>query len=304
MLDSNLLTDQLADQIAELCLPDYQLRKSILEFIREELAEKPLPNKELFDALFKSLVPHERRFSRMLKKIWEEQRLIVIANLRKLRKAYLGKAGEEDTVSSVLYPKNEFVRKWQDKAKTEIEITMKASADRVIDVHEFGMAFDVQNPEVQKWLKEYVPVFSKNLEAVSTDKLRRELLEGLKAGEGVPELMKRVNGTYANWHKFRSESIARTEALRASNQGAIEAYKQSGVVKKKVWITHFSSATCDWCKKMHNKVISLEKNFFNKGDAFTILVDGKKRTMKLDYSDTPCPPVHTRCRCTVAAVID
>jgi len=162
------------------------------------------------------------------------------------------------------------------------------------------IGFDVQNPEVQKWLKSYVPKFSKKLEEVNIKRLRKQLLEGLEAGEGIPKLIKRVNETYANWNKIRSRAIARTETLRASNRGALEAYRQSGVVKKKVWITHFDKRTCVWCEDMNGKTVSIEKAFIE-GDSFTVTEDGKNRTLDISYEEIQSPPLHGLCRCSPSA---
>jgi len=127
-------------------------------------------------------------------------------------------------------------------------------------------------------------------------------MQGIGAGEGIPQLTKRINGTYANWNKFRSESIARSEAIRASNQGALESYRQSGVVKSKVWITHLDDKTCPSCRRLDGKVIALEKNYFSRGDpAETITTGGTTQTFKNDYEDISAPPRHTRCRCSIAA---
>jgi hypothetical protein len=88
--------------------------------------------------------------------------------------------------------------------------------------------------------------------------------------------------------------------MRASNQASIEAYKQSGVVTKKVWVTHFDRRTCEWCKAMDGTVVSIEKSFFDQGSRFT--VDGQ--TMKLDYEIVEAPPLHSMCRCTVVPEVE
>jgi len=137
---------------------------------------------------------------------------------------------------------------------------------------------------------------------VSTDRLRSELIEGMKEGEGVPQLIKRVNTTYDNWNKVRSETIARSEAMRASNRGAIESYRQSGLVEKKIWITFHDKRTCYSCADLDGKVIGLEDNYFNLGDAPEVIErGGRTYTFKNDYEDIGSPPRHARCRCTIAA---
>ena len=235
----------------------------------------------------------------MVRGIWDEERRIIIANLKKLKKAYIDKAG--DKVDQILYPQKEMEKKLAKEAKSLIAIVVAEVGQREIDRLGLEVAFDVTNPEVTKWLKEYVPKFSKKLEEVSIEKLRAELIAGIEKGETLPELMRRVNTTYDHWDKIRAERISRSESIRAANAGAKSAYIQSGVVEKIVWIATVDKRICPYCEEMDGRVIGIKENFFDKGDVLTVTVDGKKQSMKLDYSDTPHPPLHTLCRCSIGA---
>ena len=55
--------------------------------------------------------------------------------------------------------------------------------------------------------------------------------------------------------KERAVMIARTEALRATNFGALEAYLQSDVVVAKEWLTQRDGRVCPFCQSMDGKVI-------------------------------------------------
>ncbi|GAG45270.1 unnamed protein product, partial [marine sediment metagenome] len=207
----------------------------------------------LFEKLFKSLASHEKKIGTMIIGIWEQERKIVISNLKKMKKAWL----EKDAVDQILYPRKQFEVKIAKETKPILESLMEERGSEELrrlgkpkkQTAEAGIAFDVQNPNVQKWLNTYIPEFSSKLETVSIDKLRAELIAGMAAGEGVPELIKRVNLVYDNWNKIRSEAIAQNQALRASNRAALESYRQSGVVKKKIWITHLDARTCLSCRR-------------------------------------------------------
>jgi len=293
--------DNLADRvIISYCEDDLRnhISNKTRENLKEALETPAQPHKELFDALFKALDPHEKKFAAMLKMIWEEERRIVVANIRKLKKAY--RKDPEDDVNQLLFPQKEMEGRVTNGTKPLLVNVMDESGNRELAKLEVGTAFDVTNPKVQKWLNEYVPVFSKKLETVSVEKLRRELIAGLEKGESIPELMKRVNGTYANWNKVRSYDIAQNQVIRASNRSANFAYIQSGVVRKKQWLTHFDKRTCEFCAEMDGKIVSVETDFFEMGDTFTV----KKRTMKIDYEDITTAPLHNRCRCSVIPIIE
>jgi len=268
-----------------------------------------------FEKLLSSLSSHEREFASMMQGIWEEQRRIIIANLKKMKKAWL----EKSKIDELLYPRKQFEQKiaketkilfepiMEERAKEElkkIERELRKPRKAKQDVGVIG-AFDVENSEVQKWLESYTPRFSNKLETVSTDKLRSELIEGIKEGEGVPKLTKRVNLTYANWNKIRSTTIARSETMRASNRGAIESYRQSGVVEKKIWVTYHDKRTCYSCADLDGKIIALEDNYFNLGDPDEVIErGGRTYTFKNDYEDIGAPPRHALCRCTISAYFE
>jgi len=234
----------------------------------------------------------------MVKGVWEEEKRIIVANLKKMKKAWLTK----DKVDEVLYPVGIFEKKLANGASEIFAGAMDKEGDRIVALYDFDMIFDVDSPETQGWIKGYTPKFSKNLEKVSVAKLRRELIEGMNVGEGIPELLRRVYETYGDWGFRRAKVIARTEILRASNKAALEVYKQSGVVKKKIWITYHDPRTCPHCERLDGNIISLEKTFV--GDVSIVEVDGKVQRLDTSYEAVDAPPLHAQCRCTVAAYIE
>lgn len=309
MINPNLLTDGLAEKMAVGIIHSMIeeeatdiLRRRFITTVRQALQEddKKQAHDALFDALFKAINPYEKKFEAMLKRIWDEEKRILVANIKKMKKAWL----QKDKVDELMYPVSLFEKKLADGTTQLFIGLMDKEGQRVVGVYDFDMIFDVDSPEVQKWLKSYTPRFGKSLEAVNVKVLRAGLAEGINAGEGIPELLRRVYETYNDWGFRRAKKIARTETLRASNKAALETYRQSGVVKKKIWVTYFDARTCPHCERLDGTIISLEKNFFDLGDVSTAKVDGKEQTLKLDYEEIDGPPLHTQCRCTVSAYIE
>jgi len=313
MISPILLSDSLANRVASevVCA---RLRDAVIGHVTNEIAENvskelldislahiaEMKRSLMFEKLFKSLVPYEKKLVAMLHSIWETERKIIIANIKKMRKAYLKK----DAIDQLLYPKSTLEKKLSAQAAQIILVILDEKGTQEMGtIAAADVVFDVSNPEVQKWLTNYTPKFSARLEEVNVIKLRKELIEGINAGEGVPELIKRVNLTYDNWYKVRSEAIAQNQALRASNRANLFAYKQSGVVKKKIWIANLATA-CHWCAPLDGKIVELEQPFFDMGDEYTVKVDGKAQTMKLDYEVVESAPLHNRCVCTVSAWIE
>lgn len=248
-----------------------------------------------FGKLFKAVAGYERKFQAMITGIWEQEQKIIIANLKKYHK-YYHKQGEQ-----YLYPQAYFERVITvETAKLMVEI-MKAEGKRTVEQYNFPVAFDVAVPGIQEWIANYTPRFSHSLETVNIAKLKAELSEGIAAGEGIPKLIKRVNETYANWNKIRSESIARTETIRASNKAALESYIQNGVEKKQ-WLTFWDHRTCAFCEEMDGTEVTVKERFVT-GDSFTIEREGKEMTLDVSYEPVTSPPLHPRCRCSLIPII-
>ena len=302
---------KIADRIARGCIADYIydavmgdtcafLKDAVVEELSE--SDKKKLHDDLFSALFKAIDPYEKKFADMLRGIWEKERKIIIANIRKLRKAYMGK-DPGDTAGSLLYPSGTFVEEVSEEAGSTLFNVVEEGGSRALDPFELGLDFDAENPEVAKWLDDYAMTFAKSFEGTSVDKLKRELIAGLEAGEGIPQLTKRVNNVFDDWARRRAEMVARSEIMRASNAGAKFAYKQSGVVKKIMWITYIDDRTCDYCYQLDGRIIGIEQNFFDLGETFTITNEaGKQMSMDLNYDNVGQPPLHPLCRCTIGAV--
>jgi len=309
LIKLNSLTPELAEKIAGEVVrfkiaaeAGDRLRRMMTDRVREYLTkeEKKVNHDALFNGRDKSIAPFEKKFRAMLKLIWSEEEKILIANIKKMKKAWLRK----DKVDDILYPVGVFEKKLETGASQIFIEVMEKEGKRTIEVYDFDMIFDVQNPEVTKWLKSYTPMFSEKLEEVSVKKLKATLIEGIEDGEGVPGLANRVYELYKDWGFSRAEAIAQNQIIRASSKGALNVYRQSGVVTKKIWITHFDERVCPFCESMDGKVIGLEENYFDLGDESTVKVDDKEQVLKMNYENIEAPPLHNRCRCAVGAVVD
>ena len=109
--------------------------------------------------------------------------------------------------------------------------------------------------------------------------LRRDIAAALEAGDSNDVLATVLQRGYA-FSPERAEMIARTETAFADVEGNIEAYKQSGQVSGKQWIT--GAGCCDLCDELDGKIVPLNKPF----------PGGRSG-----------PPLHPNCRCDVLPVL-
>lgn len=126
--------------------------------------------------------------------------------------------------------------------------------------------------------------FTRSMLDTDREKLINTLNDGLKEGWSVPEIRKRIQDDFDEYSKMQSERITRTEVLRVSNQAALDAYEQSGVVEGKQWLT---AGAVDECAQYEGQIETLNGKFYGDTDQFK---DGD-------------PPLHPNCRCVVLPVL-
>ena len=169
-----------------------------------------------------------------------------------------------------------------------------------------GMTEVNQNPEsfdldsgVKKWINEEGLRMAKEVNGVTKAKIKKQLSEGIKAGESIPQIKDRISSVYKEATKNRANLIARTETTYASNKAQVDAWNQSGVVIGKQWITAADERVCPYCEPLDGKQILLNDNYFNKGDNYSGKADNP---ISFGYSDVLAPPLHPSCRCDLVPI--
>lgn len=120
-----------------------------------------------------------------------------------------------------------------------------------------------------------------------TDATRAELQElvsrAIDEGMSADDLASEIEDL-GSFSAERATTIARTEIIRANNQGHLQSFKDSGVVEKKEWSTAEDGDVCEECMANEDQgPIGLDQDFDSGDDA---------------------APAHPNCRCTIIAVVD
>jgi len=167
---------------------------------------------------------------------------------------------------------------------------------------QFGISFDIRNPAVADFIQQYTYKFAEKIGDTTAKGVKDLIARAEAEGWAIPELQKQLSELYSGWDEWRTELIARSETIRASNSGARESYRLAGVQRLKWW-THEDDQRCDWCASMHGKIIGITESFWNQGDVMPHPTDPDKSPMKFDYETVNHPPLHGGCRCFVLAVM-
>lgn len=119
------------------------------------------------------------------------------------------------------------------------------------------------------------------------------------AGMTDAQQAKAVDRYSARWLKFRAETIARTETLKAVNKGLLLSWEQAvaegylSSASLMEWIATGDDRTCFRCSQLDGTRILLGAQFTVPG-----LTEGDIAGVSLESQ----PPVHPRCRCTLGVV--
>jgi len=119
----------------------------------------------------------------------------------------------------------------------------------------------------------------------------RRVTDLMNQGLGYVDAVSRAQGATASYadriYRYRTETIARTEILRASNEGRNQAWKQGldeGFInpsQEKEWSTNLDDRTCEECAPLDGERVGVTDDF--------------------PWGD---PPIHPNCRCTVLLTDD
>jgi len=238
-----------------------------------------------WDLFIKGLTHFEDKLKPVLRRLFNDQEQEVLAKLDRQ------KAVEKRiNVDSVLFDLKDEVAKFRKNGKPILTDMVAAAGNEELALLSIGIAFDITNPRVTAFLERKAMTFAQEVNETTIKKLKKTLIEGIEAGEGIPDLSKRVSTVFDEATTSRTIMIARTETISASNFGALESYKQSGIVTKKGWITARDRRVRD-SHQIDGQEVNLDDNF--------TLADG---TQTQYPGGSGVPEDDIQCRCTVYGV--
>lgn len=225
----------------------------------------------------------ERKWKPKLRKFFKAQESRVLERLRGMERS---KAATKDMLDMIWYAHEEN-EALGGAVKPLYQSTVTRAGAASLAEMEVAVAFDLQHPAVQRYLEGKL-LKIRRINETTRERIRAELTAGNALGETIEELSERVAGIYQQARSYRTQRIARTEVIGAHNKGALEGYRQSGVVQQKEWLA--GPEARDTHADADGQVVGLDEKFVV-GDCTT---------------DTPgnsgCPEEDINCRCAIAPV--
>ncbi len=285
--------------IAEKAAADIaELIKDIEQIKSKNRAEITQLSDDEYEKIYKGfalrVTPYEKKQRTAIEDFNNKQRKEVIANLPKAIKGFAG-AEAKAINKNDLFDLKDSMSAFVDLSTPilyELAGREGKEAAALLGISDL----DILSPEVRKALDRAIELLAESYNETTRDMLKGKLEQGLKEGLSQDELADVVNGVYDYSDEVRAEQVARTETFRIANYSTQQAWKQSGVVKSQKWYTAADERVCPYCAPMNGKIISIDEDFFKKGDEVTGS-DGSK--FQVDYSNVSAPPLHVSCRCYI-----
>lgn len=105
---------------------------------------------------------------------------------------------------------------------------------------EIGVRFDLLSPALEGYTKGEAAWLVRGIDSTTRDRIATDLAAGLRAGEGIPDLTKRLKDSAA-FSQERAELVARTETTRVTNgaqRESLSKYQRDNAVRiEKGWLS-------------------------------------------------------------------
>jgi hypothetical protein len=141
---------------------------------------------------------------------------------------------------------------------------------------------------IENWLRTVAADRVVGVNHVTVGKIRSVLDKAISQGMGIAETSRIMSREISGISRIRSERIARTEIVAASNKGALVSAEATGLTLKKSWL----STRDDRTRESH-----VDADGQTKALAEPFLVDGEQMEAPGDPSASPGLVIN--CRCTV-----
>lgn len=224
---------------------------------------------------------HEEKVSAAAQGLFERQKADVLARVRKA-----GPAVDPFDV-------DEWIAEFDEAITPLLKAAMLDAGKAALSDLGIGIDFDVDDPNVVKFLLKRKQKFAVKLNKDTYRELKDSLAEGVNVGENIADLEKRIEQIMGDKIRSSPETIARTEVISSVNRGTLESWNQSGVVKKKTWLAALDNRTREWHAEAHGQTVNIDEPF---------IVNGEEMDHPGDQAGSAENVIN--CRCSMTATVD
>jgi len=131
---------------------------------------------------------------------------------------------------------------------------------RVLSTINSSVSFDINDPVVAEFLRAAEQRFKTEIAEGHWERMKDSLSEGIRNGENSKQLADRVRENMDR-EISNAPTVARTEINPAYQEGQLEGMRQSGVVRKKEWLSAFTANSRDTHLAADGQQVGLDDYF-------------------------------------------
>ncbi|RLF46817.1 MAG: hypothetical protein DRN20_06765 [Thermoplasmata archaeon] len=160
--------------------------------------------------------------------------------------------------------------KMKEKILPALQQTFDESADFTLEALDVPV-YSLRDPDVDKWIELRAETHTWKFYENCAEKAKYAIIEGLKNGESIQAVKKRLGEIFEDKSNKDLMTLARTLTQEVVNEARMLAYQDNGI-DRVIFIATLDERTCDECMNYDGKVFPV--------------------------TDMPLVPVHPGCRCT------
>jgi HK97 family phage portal protein len=239
--------------------------------------------------IFREQESWEEPFEEQVNKVFEAQKKEILDRVKSIDKDF----------EEWLFDRLESALLWKElitPIATEIVVSQSKYMFDFVDDESVAGELEI-TPSIRNAIEQRIDRWTSDVDIDTRESLNATINEGVRAGESVAKLRKRIESVYDQATGMRSTRIARTETIHLSNMAQLEAMQALPSVVGKQWMTN--PGACEFCQPLEGMIVNLGTNFVNQGEVIDGADGGSYVT---DYEDVLHPPLHPNCRCTILPV--
>lgn len=192
---------------------------------------------------------------------------------------WLEKSGINETIKNISIVNPDPFAKPIKNAQLKAHV---AGGQTVFSTFDVKVDFALRDKNVEKLYEEYAIKLSEQVASQLQNKIKFEILEGLKTAESIPKIRNRILNTYNKpldivvkpklndkgeiirqgyqyqmSPKHWATTVARTEVMAGYTKGRLEGFKQGGVVDRVEYSVSADERLCDICAPFDGKIYKL-----------------------------------------------
>jgi len=180
----------------------------------------------------------------------------------------------------------------KDILKNHYDTVLKKGNNIVANISAGAVPFK-RTERVEKYINDMTLKISGLVNDTTKQKIKDTLKKGIKLGKTEAGIGKDLARYFNNIAPNRAKTIARTETAKTANFTQKEAWKQTGIVKKKRWSAALDERTRTPHRNANGQIVGIDEQFS---------VDGEGLDYPGDFAGSPGNIIN--CRCTMIPIME